>query len=172
MEAVDDRLEIRRITEQDWPLLRSIRLAALRSDPDAFGSTYADQAAFPDRRWSALAAEAARGSDQCLLLAFRGAETAGMVRSLRDPRRPQVFGVYSVWVAPAARRLGVGGALLAAIEGWARSAGGSLLELSVMEDGHAAQALYTTCGYRFDGRRERSIGARAAELGMSKALSS
>jgi ribosomal protein S18 acetylase RimI-like enzyme len=172
MEAVDQGLKIRRITERDWPLLRSIRLAALRSDPDAFGSTYADQATFPERRWTAMAAEAAHGSDHCLLLAFRGTDAAGMVRSVRDPRRPQVFGVYSVWVAPAARRLGVGGALLDAIESWVQSAGGSLLELTVMEDGHAAQALYESSGYRFDGRRERSVGARAAELGMSKALSS
>jgi ribosomal protein S18 acetylase RimI-like enzyme len=172
MEAVDGRLEIRRITDLDGPLLRSMRLAALETDPEAFGSTYADQASFPDRRWSAMAAEAAHGSDHCLLVAFRGPEPAGMVRAVRDPHRAAVFGVYSVWVAPEARRLGVGGALLDAIEDWARTAGGSLLELSVMADGSAAQALYEANGYRFDGRRERSIGARATELGMSKALSS
>src|SRR5690242_9307875 len=106
MEAVDHGLSIRRIAERDWPLLRSIRLAALQSDPDAFGSTYTDQAAFPERRWTAMAAEASHGSDNCLLLAFRGTEPAGMVRSVRDPRRPHVFGVYSVWVAPEARRMG------------------------------------------------------------------
>ena len=33
------------------------------------------------------------------------------------------------------------------------------------------RASLTAHGYRFDGRRERSIGARATELGMSKAVS-
>ena len=94
-----------------------------------------------------------------------------MIRALRERLRPRVFGVYSVWVAPAARRQGVGRALLDAVEEWVQAAGGSSLELTVMEDGLAAQGLYSGQGYRFDGRRERSIGARAAELGMSKALS-
>jgi ribosomal protein S18 acetylase RimI-like enzyme len=164
-------LEIRRITEQDWPLLRAIRLDALRADPDAFGSTYADQAAFPEHRWQAMAAESARGPDHCVLIASRDGEPVGMVRTVRDGRRLAVFGVYSVWVAPGERRRGVGRALLDAIEEWVRAAGGSELELTVMEDGDAAKALYAAHGYRFDGRRERAIGARATELGMSKALS-
>jgi len=169
--ATDLQVEIRRVTAKDGPLLRSIRLAALKTDPDAFGSTYADQAAFPARRWEAMAAESAHGPDLCLLVAFRGSEPAGMVRAVREPRRPGVFGVYSVWVAPAARRLGVGLALLEAVEDWVRGVGGTTLELSVMEDGYPAQALYEAHGYRFDGRRERSVGARATELGMSKAVS-
>ena len=172
MVTLDPQLEIRRITDQDGPVLRSIRLAALRTDPNAFGSTYADQASYPASRWQAMAVDAAHGADSCLVLAFRGGQPAGMVRSVRDPRRPRVFGVYSVWVAPAARRAGVGRALMDAIEEWVRTAGGSSLELTVMEDGDAAQALYEASGYRFDGRREREIGARAAELGMSKSLSS
>jgi ribosomal protein S18 acetylase RimI-like enzyme len=170
MATDDHHVEVRRITERDGPLLRRIRLDALRTDPSAFGSTYADQAAFPARRWQAMAAESARGEDMCLLLAFRGPEAAGMVRAVRDPGRPEVFGVYSVWVAPAARRLGVGRALLDAVEEWVRGAGGLLLELTVMEDGEDAQAFYAAQGYQFDGRRERPVGARAVELGMSKAL--
>ena len=171
MNGAAGSLEIRRITEPDWPILRTIRLDALRIDPDAFGSTYDDQAAYPEQRWQAMAAEAASGSDHCVLIGFRDGEPAGMVRTVRDGRRPSVFGVYSVWVAPGERRRGVGGALLDAIEDWVRAAGGSELELSVMEDGEAAQGLYAAHGYRFDGRRERTIGARTTELGMSKPLS-
>ena len=171
MTTVDPRLEIRRITERDGPLLRSIRLDALRTDPDAFGSTYADQAAYPAHRWRQTAVESAQGDDRCILLAFRGTQPAGMIRMVREGLRPRVFGVYSVWVAPEERRRGVGRALLEAVDQWVQAAGGSSLELTVMEDGMAAQGLYSAQGYRFDGRRERSIGARAAELGMSKALS-
>ena len=172
MDSAPDALEIRRITDHDGPLLRTIRLNALRSDPDAFGSTYADQAAYPESRWQAMASEAAHGAENAVLIAFRDGEPAGMVRTVRDGRRPGVFGVYSVWVAPGERRRGVGRALLDAIEEWVRGAGGLELELTVMEGGEAAKALYAAHGYRFDGRRERSIGARATELGMSKALSS
>ena len=42
---------VRETVMDDWPALRDIRLAALRDAPDAFASTYAEQAAFEEADW-------------------------------------------------------------------------------------------------------------------------
>ena len=136
-------------------MLRSIRLAALRTDPDAFGSTYADQASYPASRWQTTAVDAAHGADPCILLAFRGGSRQGWCdRSVTRAAHGCSGCTRCGWRRRRAGG-GVGRALLDAIEEWVRTAGGSSLELTVMEDGDAAQALYEASGYRFDGRRER-----------------
>jgi hypothetical protein len=88
----------------------------------------------------------------------------------RQPDRPTVFSVYSMWVAPEARQRGVGLRLLAAAEMWIVESGGSEAELQVVDRAAPARALYERAGYRFDGRREPSAHAGAAELGMRKWL--
>ena len=42
---------VRATTMTDWQALREIRLQALRDAPDAFGSTYAREAAFGEDEW-------------------------------------------------------------------------------------------------------------------------
>ena len=42
---------VRETVAQDWQALRDIRLAALQDAPDAFASTYAEQAAFTEADW-------------------------------------------------------------------------------------------------------------------------
>ena len=61
----------------------------------------------------------------------------------------------SVGVAPAARGCGVGGALLAALIGKARTRGCRALSLSV-EDGNRARALYERAGFVVAGRNGNS----------------
>ena len=42
---------VRTATIEEWQVLRDIRLAALRDAPNAFGSTYAEQAASVEADW-------------------------------------------------------------------------------------------------------------------------
>ena len=57
-------------------------------------------------------------------------------------------------VAIAARRQGVGKALLDAAIAWARSAGVRKLELHVFPWNEAAMALYDACGFEREGYRK------------------
>jgi RimJ/RimL family protein N-acetyltransferase len=44
-------ITIRKFEESDWPLLKEIRLKALKSDPGVFGSNYAAESVMTDDEW-------------------------------------------------------------------------------------------------------------------------
>jgi GNAT superfamily N-acetyltransferase len=161
---------IRRVRASDWGLLRGVRLRALRSDPRSFGSTHAEVAARDDGFWHTWATEHSRGQDRCTLLGLLDRQAVGLVRIERDPERPAVFGIYSMWVAPDVRRRGLALRLLGGAERWIETAGGSEAELNVVDRAIPAMRLYERAGYRLDGRSEPATHPGAVELGMRKPL--
>jgi ribosomal protein S18 acetylase RimI-like enzyme len=162
--------QIRRVRPGDAGLLRALRLRALAADPGAFGSTYEDTARRGDRQWQAWAREHSAGADHCTLIAVRAGQAAGMVRAERDPARPEVFWIYSLWVAPEARRQALGRRLLARAEEWIGASGGGEVELDVVDRETSAVRLYERAGYRPDGRRGPARQPEAIEVGMRKTL--
>ena len=60
---------------------------------------------------------------------------------------PGVFGIYSMWVAPEARRRGIALELLAEAERWIAAAGGSEAELNVVDRETPARRLYERAGF-------------------------
>ena len=75
----------------------------------------------------------------------------GIVRSERDKTRIGTAWLISMWVAPDARRQGVGGALIDAIIDWARSSGLNRLLLDVADNNGAAIDLYARKGFEPNG---------------------
>ena len=67
--------------------------------------------------------------------------------------------LLTIAVSPAARGLGLGGALLVAVETRAAAAGARRLFLEVAESNRPARALYQRAGYAAVGRRPRYYGA-------------
>ena len=61
----------------------------------------------------------------------------------------------SVYIAAAARGMGVGRALLAALVEAAEAAGIWTLQASIFPENAASLALHRACGFRVVGRRER-----------------
>jgi GNAT superfamily N-acetyltransferase len=55
--------------------------------------------------------------------------------------------LYDLFVAPEARRLGVGRALMVHAHQFATDTGAGMVELSTAKDNHQAQALYESLGY-------------------------
>lgn len=91
-------------------------------------------------------------SDVATFLAIRGHEPIGIVAARRDKRAVGLFRVASMWVAPEARRLGLGLQLLEAVEAWIRTRDGTAARLSVTEAAPGARRLYERAGYKPDGR--------------------
>ena len=150
---------VRRVGPQDGQLLRTVRLRALQTDPASFGSTYEREAAFERADWDEWADEHATGASGATLLALGGPEPVGIVTGRRDgddDDEAGLFHVYAMWVAPEARRDGVGRRLLAEIEAWMTSAGAVVSQLSVTSEAAAARRLYESAGYAPDGEVEES----------------
>ncbi|HEY8860070.1 MAG TPA: GNAT family N-acetyltransferase [Gaiellales bacterium] len=163
-------MTIRRVQAGDDRLLRDVRLRALTTDPGAFGSTDTEVAARPRAFWHTWVTEHAAGDDHCTLLALLDERAVGLIRIERDLERPGVFGIYSMWVAPEARRRGIALELLAEAERWIEAAGGSQAELNVVDRETPARRLYERAGFRLDGRSEPAAHPGATELGMRKRL--
>ena len=149
---------VRETVMDDWQALRDIRLAALRDAPDAFASTYAEQAAFEETEWRQ---RIARGGT---FLAFvpeadasdvpeaDASEPAGLAGGYQQG--PGTVGLISMFVRPRARGRGVGEALIAAVLDWARTRNATSVHLWVTETNKPARLLYERCGFSLTGERQ------------------
>lgn len=163
-------IEIRRLTPDDWATWRLLRLAALGEAPTAFGSSLAD--------WQGEGDTQERWRDRLSLpgshniIAVLEDQSVGMASGV-PTADDNVVELISMWVAPAARRLGVGDARVREIERWAQRAGGRVVRLDVADGNTAAAALYQRHGFAYTGEQGDLMpdGVRR-ELVMAKTLQS
>jgi len=145
-------IQIRQLMPGDAALYREIRLAALRCDPAAFGSTFETENAQP------LASFAARLGSSAVFGAFEGGEllgTAGFVvrEGAKESHKGLLWGMY---VRPDARKAGVGRRLVEAVIDFAHRRV-ELLQLSVVSNNHKARRLYAGLGFVAYGIERNSL---------------
>jgi ribosomal protein S18 acetylase RimI-like enzyme len=145
---------IERLRAGEGDRWRSIRLRALQEAPHAFGTTYAEASAWPSDRWERQVAEVAT------FVAMIDVADVGAARGSVHPTRGDVRELISMWVAPSARRKGIGSSLIDAVADWASAQGAAALVLDVMEDNRSAIALYGSRGFEIV--TDDSLGERAA----------
>ncbi|HYE01372.1 MAG TPA: GNAT family N-acetyltransferase [Alphaproteobacteria bacterium] len=136
-------------------------------------------AAPDDERWDAAAFAGLLGpAGGFALVAFENAAFENGAQDGADPAGLAVARVLfedaellTIGTVPAARRRGIGAALLDAVEAAVRAAGATRLLLEVAEDNGAAQALYAAHGYTTAGRRPGYYrSGRVAALVLAKDL--
>ena len=150
-------IEIRRLLASDVQDFLKIRLAALADTPDAFGSTELEERSRP------LEAQAERVASSHLFGGYCGTEIVAMAAitpysTTKERHKGYLWGVF---IAPVHRGKGLGDALLSTVLASARSDVEQVM-LSVLEDNHAAIALYERHGFRRYGVEPRALksGAR------------
>jgi GNAT superfamily N-acetyltransferase len=136
------RIRIVRLTTDDWERLRALRLRSLLDAPDAFGSTYAEAAARDPEGW----VQQLRDLPSFVAVNDDDADV-GMVRYIPDHQDADTAMLISMWVAPEARRHGVGAALIDTIVDYARTQDVARLILDVADHNVAAIALYARKGF-------------------------
>lgn len=165
-------LEIARIQPDEWPLLRELRLAALRDSPDAFGQSYEEALRYTDAEWRATAQAANSGDRRAWFIGRdeQNGKPVGIVQSRRRP--PDDCMLFSMWVAPSARRGGAGRSLVQAVENWARPWGATRVVLWVIAGNESAMRFYDRIGFRVvesgpDAESGYAYGAIAMERSIS-----
>jgi ribosomal protein S18 acetylase RimI-like enzyme len=138
-------VETRALTAIDVATFRSIRLEALRSNPEAFMSTYEVESAFDDATWSERLA-GFEGRPGQVFTAECSGEVVGVagVGWYVEPGETVLWGMY---VRGSARGVGAGRMLVQACVDWARSHDADSMTLAVAPDNEAAISLYRRCGF-------------------------
>lgn len=157
-----DAIRARRLTPDDLPLLKSLRLEALSEDPDAFGSTYEREADRTDEEWQ-------RWFTGGAVFVAESAEhgAVGLVAGREvHAARPRTAQLVAMWVQPPHRGTGAADALVRAVLRWAASEGIVIVKLDVVGGNVAASKLYVRHGFYPTGNvteRERD-GAIEVEM--------
>jgi GNAT superfamily N-acetyltransferase len=150
----------------DWLVLRDVRLRSLLDSPGAFGQRYEDAAGTTDDDWMSTARASASGSRRTWFIARDDDAAVGVVQARRRP--PDDTLLFSMWVAPEARRLGVGAGLVNAVDEWGRTWGSKRIILWVIAQNEGAMRFYERIGFRLlsegpDADSGRAYGAFAME---------
>jgi GNAT superfamily N-acetyltransferase len=140
--------EIRAVREDDWQVMRDIRLEALREAPATFGSSYAREVVFTEADWRRRAS----GYGFFAFLPDLGGLPVGLAGGIEEGAGAAQL--VSMWVRPQARGRKVGAALVMAVVDWAHGRGLSQLNLWVTEGNQAARVLYERCGFTLAGERQ------------------
>lgn len=150
-------MRIDQLTEDDWQVLRDIRIRALTEDSAAFGSSLEREQGFKEGHWRM------RLRASPWFVAFVNEDAAGLAGVISEPGAPaSERHVIGLWVAPEHRGSGVGDELLAAADRWASADGATLLSLWMMSDNPVAESVYRRAGYaptgvRMPAPRDRSL---------------
>jgi ribosomal protein S18 acetylase RimI-like enzyme len=142
-------LQTELLKEADWPRLRSIRLEALRQDPDAFLSTYEREYHYDERKWRN---EFSRGS--WTILVERG-QIIGLLGVTKEPSTPvdECYLEY-MWVRPKFRRSGNALKLVNTMLKRLKSEGVATVLLWVLDGNESAARLYEHIGFNFTGKKQ------------------
>lgn len=132
--------------EADWPQVAAIWAEGIATGIATFETEPPTWASF----------DAARHA-QGRFVAEMGGAVVGWAALAPVSSRPCYAGVAenSIYVAAAARGLGVGTALMEALVGAARDAGIWTIQCGIFPENAASRALHERAGFRVVGRRER-----------------
>ncbi len=148
------------LSPRRWREARKLRLEALLEEPQAFASSYAEEAAFDDSLWlNRLATAEARDGNLTYYAENCGklVGMAGATWSQREKRR-HVADIYSVYVSPAERGKGIASALLRALLGELASMPQIVkVSLTVNSNSQAAIRLYQRMNFEIVGTARRDL---------------
>jgi GNAT superfamily N-acetyltransferase len=136
---------VRPLDSSEAALFRTIRVRALRCDPDAFGQTLESAEAMREQDWIARL-EAALSSGT-VLVAEQNGEPVGMCGVGADAHDPHVGWLWGMFVDGRLRRAGVGRLLLDSAERWCAARGFHAIHALVAAPNQEAIRFYRGRGY-------------------------
>ncbi len=144
---------VRRLRESDWRDFRELRLAALRTDPLAFGSTLEQESGYPEDRWRDWCRGGSTGRREATYVALDSSGARiGMVGAFTAQGTLHLWGM---WVRPEWRRRGVGRRLVRTLLRWIdRLPSRDPILLDVNPSQGEAVRLYLELGFTFTGVEE------------------
>lgn len=147
---------VRPLSVADVEDYRAIRLSALKTAPEAFGSVHAEEAS------KSIEEHGQRLASSLVMGAYEGEQIVGMIGFKREegPKDNHKGFVWGFYVEPDRRDIGVGSALMSALLGAVRDPV-EQVTLCVVEENIAALALYERFGFVRYGLEPRALKSAA-----------
>ena len=146
-------ITIEPVTPANISAFKEVRLRALQDSPEAFGSTYAREAAFSDSEWLQRA-KRWNGEMGIGFLAMDDGAPCGIAGAfLNEDDRTRAL-LVSMWTAPAHRRRAIGRRLVDQVLEWARRRNATTLLLMVTSSNDPAIRFYETLGFTRTGKTQ------------------
>jgi ribosomal protein S18 acetylase RimI-like enzyme len=137
------------LRDQEWRLLRELRLAAQRESPLALLSSHEDESQLDEQHW--------RREARChtWLALFDFDRPVGLIGAIRDDEIPTTDRyLVSLWIEPSYRRKGIARLLIEATVSRLRDEGVTAVWLWVFGDNLPAKRLYRRLGFVSTGDRQ------------------
>jgi ribosomal protein S18 acetylase RimI-like enzyme len=141
-------MQVRRVGVGDVETVRALRLHALLDAPEAFGSTYEREVAFPRSVW----AERLSTPGNATLICEADGDSCGMVTVVRDDKDSQLAWLVGMWIVPTARGTGGADLLVTAALRWAEQDCLTTVRLHITDGNDHAERLYRRHGFNPTGR--------------------
>jgi ribosomal protein S18 acetylase RimI-like enzyme len=161
-------IEIASLPPERWKESRDIRLASLRLEPTAFGSSYEEEVSFDEIEWKRRTANA--------LFALEDGKPVGTITCIfgNHLKTRHVAHIHGVFVDPSCRGRGIGKKMLEAVLDQVEKKGNVVkVQLTVNSNRLAALSLYQSLGFVTVGqlKKELKVGEEYQdELIMEKML--
>ena len=137
-------IEIKRLTLENWPDLKIIRLDALKSDPLGFLSSYAVDVKKPDLHWQ----RSFENAEKAIFGVYDGTDIIGMGGLHPEKDTPRAARLGGGYIKSAYRGQGLGGQLLQIRIDWARASGlYYAVYVSHRQNNAASQAMISKAGF-------------------------
>ncbi len=154
---------IRQAIPDEWREYRDIRLHALKTAPEAYGSTWDDESARDEAWWRERVAGAHN------LVARHDGRAVGTAVGIPDRHEIGSREIVSVWVEPEFRGGGLARHLVMTIIDWATDASADAIALWVSDGNDVARRVYERCGFTATGERD-TLPNGHTEARMRRAL--
>lgn len=141
-------MEIKILTETNAPEYQQLRLRALQTNPESFGSTYDKEVAFT---LDYVKERIQPTNEKFVLGAYDDGNLVGIARFVRetDQKVKHKGNIYGMYVAPEMRGRGVGRAILIdMIDRVKKMEGVEQIHLSVVSSNFSAKKLYESLGFK------------------------
>ncbi len=139
-----NNIQIIKLPPERWNEYKTLRLRALKDDPQAFGSSYAKEVAYSDEKWR-------EKTNDNVFFACNGNDLVGMmgIWQSEDDKNNKVANVFGVYVIPEFRGKGISKMLMQSlVEELKTSPNISKLKLTVNKDQVSAVKLYEAFGFK------------------------
>ncbi len=142
-------MEIVTLPPEDWQAYRDLRLRALKEDPQAFSSSYADAAQFDEEKWKGRLRDAFQGQRSWLFFARHEGKLVGMIGAFVDEASSETATIVSVYVPAEERGKGISSQLMKCIlSALSKSSSFKAVSLTVNSTQLSAIGLYRKFGFQ------------------------